>query len=98
MKPSKELVEMARKDDLTAEIARELYDRFVMGGWSPEDAYEQIDAWLAESGERLVRECAKIANTRHNVINFVGSTEVIGNAISEAILSKFGIAGTKETI
>jgi hypothetical protein len=35
------------------EIARELYDRFVMGGWEPEDAYPQIRKWLAGvCGER----------------------------------------------
>jgi hypothetical protein len=27
-------------------IARELYDRFVMGGWEPQDAYPQIRRWL----------------------------------------------------
>lgn len=34
---------------LIAEIARELYDRFVMGGWEPQDAYAQIGEWLARA-------------------------------------------------
>lgn len=31
---------------LVIEIARELYDRFLMGGWEPQDAYHQIEVWL----------------------------------------------------
>ena len=27
---------------LVASLARELYDRFVMGGWEPQDAYAEI--------------------------------------------------------
>lgn len=34
-------------EPLVIEIARELYDRFVMGGWEPQDAYPQIERWLA---------------------------------------------------
>ena len=34
------------KEELVIEIARELYDRFVMGGWEPQDAYPQIRKWL----------------------------------------------------
>ena len=34
------------KEELVIEIARELYDRFVMGGWEPQDAYPQIREWL----------------------------------------------------
>lgn len=29
-------------DAIAIELARELYDRFVMGGWSPEDSYSEI--------------------------------------------------------
>jgi hypothetical protein len=41
--------EMRPRQELVAEIARELYDRFVMGGWEPQDAYEQIEEWLARA-------------------------------------------------
>jgi hypothetical protein len=34
-------------EQLVIDIARELYDRFVMGGWQPQDAYLQIRAMLA---------------------------------------------------
>ena len=37
------------KEELVIEIARELYDRFVMGGWEPQDAYPQIREWLRDS-------------------------------------------------
>lgn len=37
------------QEGLVAEIARELYDRFVMGGWEPQDAYPDIREWLARS-------------------------------------------------
>jgi len=37
------------EDELVVEIARELYDRFVMGGWEPQDAYPQIRVWMLES-------------------------------------------------
>lgn len=33
-------------EDLVITIARELYDRFMMGGWEPQDAYPQIREWL----------------------------------------------------
>jgi cysteinyl-tRNA synthetase len=36
-------------EQLVIDLARELYDRFVMGGWEPQDAYPQIRAML--SGE-----------------------------------------------
>jgi hypothetical protein len=41
--------EARRQEELVTEIARELYDRFVMGGWEPQDAHEQIREWLAEA-------------------------------------------------
>ena len=37
------------KEELVIEIARELYDRFVMGGWEPQDAYPKIRKWLRSS-------------------------------------------------
>jgi hypothetical protein len=33
-------------EQLVVDLARELYDRFVMGGWEPQDAYPQIRAML----------------------------------------------------
>ena len=47
------------KEELVIEIARELYDRFVMGGWEPQDAYPQIREWLRDSPskEELKAEC-----------------------------------------
>ena len=35
-----------RLEMLVVDIAREMYDRFVMGGWTPEDAHPQIRAML----------------------------------------------------
>lgn len=40
---------MTDQELLVQEIARELYDRFVMGGWEPQDAYPQIREWLSRS-------------------------------------------------
>ena len=34
---------------LAIDLARELYDRFVMGGWEPQDAHAQIDAMIANA-------------------------------------------------
>ena len=34
------------REELVITIARELYDRFVMGGWEPQDAYPQIREML----------------------------------------------------
>ena len=46
--PSKETV---------VELARELYDRFVMGGWEPQDAYGEIERILASrSADEVERE------------------------------------------
>jgi hypothetical protein len=43
-------------DDLVIDLARETYDRFVMGGWEPQDAHEMIRAMLNEyNGARLER-------------------------------------------
>jgi len=36
----------SEKEELVIEIARELYDRFMMGGWEPQDAYPQIREWM----------------------------------------------------
>jgi hypothetical protein len=47
--------EREQSNELVIEIARELYDRFVMGGWEPQDAYPQIERWLA-LGVRQQRE------------------------------------------
>ncbi len=38
-------------EQLVIDLARELYDRFVMGGWEPQDAYPQIRAMLAGSAQ-----------------------------------------------
>jgi len=35
-------------DYLAIEIARELYDRFVMGGWEPQDGHAYLRAKLSE--------------------------------------------------
>lgn len=37
------------EEELVIEIGRELYDRFVMGGWEPQEAYPQIREWLARA-------------------------------------------------
>lgn len=37
-------------------IARELYDRFVMGGWEPQDAYPFLKEIIGESKERMGME------------------------------------------
>jgi chromosome segregation ATPase len=42
-------------EPLVVEIARELYDRFVMGGWEPQDAYPQIERWLASLRAEVAR-------------------------------------------
>src|ERR1035441_7398015 len=39
----------------TVELCRELYDRFVMGGWQPQDAY-------AETKERVINFTRRIMN------------------------------------
>jgi hypothetical protein len=36
-------------EQLVIDLARELYDRFVMGGWEPQDAYPQIRAMLSRA-------------------------------------------------
>jgi hypothetical protein len=41
--------EIRPQQELVTEIARELYDRFVMGGWEPQDAHEQIAEWLSQA-------------------------------------------------
>lgn len=33
---------------MTVEIARELYDRFAMGGWEPSDAHDWLENKLKE--------------------------------------------------
>ena len=38
------------REQFVRDIARELYDGFVMGGWEPQDAYPQIRAMLASAG------------------------------------------------
>lgn len=43
-------------DDLTIELARELYDRFVMGGWEPEDAHGMIREMLQQTERVATRE------------------------------------------
>ncbi len=37
-----------KNHDLIVELARELYDRFVMGGWEPQDTYAWIEQKLIE--------------------------------------------------
>lgn len=36
------------EEELVIEIARGLYDRFVMGGWEPQDAYPYIVGWIEQ--------------------------------------------------
>jgi hypothetical protein len=40
-----------RSDQLVIDLARELYDRFVMGGWEPSDAYQLIREMLGRDAE-----------------------------------------------
>ena len=42
-------------EELAREICRELYDRFVMGGWEPQDAHAQLAALLRSRMERAER-------------------------------------------
>jgi hypothetical protein len=45
------LNEGEREKQLTVEIARELYDRFVCGAWIEQDAYPQIREWIRDVKE-----------------------------------------------
>ncbi len=42
-------------DQVVIDLARELYDRFVMGGWEPQDAYGQIEQML--DGRLCCKKC-----------------------------------------
>jgi hypothetical protein len=39
--------------DLAVELCRELYDRFMMGGWEPQDAHDYVRSALAEHTREL---------------------------------------------
>ena len=54
------------KEELVIEIARELYDRFVMGGWEPQDAYPQIRKWLRSRGEAMKDNVQGCPRCGHN--------------------------------
>lgn len=43
-------MEKLKVQQLVIDIARELYDRFVMGGWEPPDAYPLITGMLERAG------------------------------------------------
>lgn len=55
-------------------LARELYDRFVMGGWEPQDSYDTIEAILSEN---------HVANPRAN-------TNTAATVIRDSIDSQSG--------
>jgi len=79
IKPSEELMRMAELRMLAIELCRELYDRFMMGGWEPQDAHSHVEGWLARFGEQIVRECREIAEHEGDTIT------------ADAILRKFGL-------
>ena len=54
------------KEELVIEIARELYDRFVMGVWEPQDAYPQIRKWLRSRGEAMKDNVQGCPRCGHN--------------------------------
>jgi ATP-dependent helicase YprA (DUF1998 family) len=43
----------AEPSQLAIDLARELYDRFVMGGWEPQNAWTLIDAMIAASHDKV---------------------------------------------
>ena len=47
-------------EQLVIDLARELYDRFVMGGWEPQDAHQQIREML-EAGASTISIKQQIA-------------------------------------
>jgi hypothetical protein len=59
-------------EQVVIEIARELYDRFVMGGWEPQDAYPQIRAWLdvfsAHQNLELTRQIVALKETNEILV------------------------------
>ena len=46
-------------ESLAVDIARELYDRFVMGGWSPEEAHDYLRDILHGYAESRVKEARR---------------------------------------
>lgn len=52
--PSLRTASQPDNEQLVVDLARELYNRFVMGGWEPQDAYPQIRKML--NGRRLSGE------------------------------------------
>jgi len=58
----------APSEELVIEIARELYDRFVMGGWEPQDAYPQIRYWLGLAVPPVKPEAARRWNEEHPLV------------------------------
>lgn len=39
-------------------ICRELYDRFIMGGWEPQDAHQEVQ-WILDEYRRLQNDNVK---------------------------------------
>jgi hypothetical protein len=64
-------------EELVVEIARELYDRFVMGGWQPQDAYPQIRRWLSEPIQKGTK-MDFYALQRAAVAQFVAAMAIVG--------------------
>lgn len=44
----------------TVGLARELYDRFAMGGWEPQDSYGLIDSIIAARLRDALDEAARV--------------------------------------
>lgn len=48
-----------RPTQIVIDLARELYDRFVMGGWEPQDAYPTIARMLADASPDFEKEAER---------------------------------------
>src|SRR5258708_7447069 len=67
------------QEQLVIEIARELYDRFVMGGWEPQDAYPQIREWMSRAGLAVSTAApTKQEGEEENEISSDGTADVFG--------------------
>jgi hypothetical protein len=68
----KAVAQTIEAEQVVIEIARELYDRFVMGGWEPQDAYPQIRAWLdvfsAHQNSELTRQIVALKETNEILV------------------------------
>lgn len=76
--PTKETTTILPAEQLVIDLARELYDRFVMGGWEPQDAYPQIRAMLKAAIEEENELAGGVAlgrdTTQQDVCPDCGST------------------------